>query len=237
MNIHFEHISHLGVQSTLVTPNVSEWASTEVLSPVETKHISMFYVYSCVQVQVLTLHPDGPPGSVLQAGVHHSPGVLCFHLCSWPFPQLSFVHTCSLWGASSQLSLGALAIVSRSCQISPPPWGRFSGDLLITILAVSILVNSSLLQVRRVRTTLLSPTLGPGVVNLSWPEMTFPYIKSCRKIVVFSLCLVSNSTLPYRSLGVFLPFHLLPLLHIVSHLGHPLTRRGSRLSCGLTLHA
>lgn len=142
-----------------------------VLSPMETKHTSMFYVYFCVQVQVLTLDPDGPPGSVvLQAGVHHSPGVLCFHLCSWPFPLPSFVHTCSLWGASSQLSLGALAIVSRSCQISPPPCGHSGHDLLVTIIAVSIPVNYSLLQIRQVCTTLLSPALGPGIVNLSWPD-------------------------------------------------------------------
>lgn len=112
-----------------------------VLSPVETKHTSMFYVYSCVQVQVLTLDPDGPPSSVvLQAGVHHSPGVLCFHL--WPFPPPSFVHTCSLWGASSQLSLGVLAIVSRSCQISPPPCGRSGHDLPVAFIAVSFSPSS-----------------------------------------------------------------------------------------------
>lgn len=143
----------------------------KVLSPVETKHTSMLYVDSCIQVQVLSLDPDGPPGSVvLQAGVHHSPGVLCFHVCSWPFPPPSFMHTCSLWGAFSQLSLGALAIVSRSCQISPPPWGHFSHDLPIAIVAISIPVNSSLLKVGWVCTTLLSPALDPGVVNLSWPD-------------------------------------------------------------------
>lgn len=177
----------------------------KVLSSVETEHTSMLYVDSCVQVQVLTLDLDGPPGSVvLQAGIHYSPGILCFHLCSWPFPPSRFVHTCSLWGAFSKLSLGALAIVSRSCQISPPPWGRFGRDLPI---AISTPVNSSLLKVRRVCTTLLNPALGPGVVNLLWPDDIPLHQMLQKNCGVFLMPLIQvNSTLSF--FGCFSSFPL-----------------------------
>lgn len=214
MNIHFQHISSLGVQSTLVAPNVvvvAEQASTE--GPEfcgDWTHIHVICWFLCT-----TSGSDPGPRrpSRLCGPAGWSPpltGVLCFHLCSWPFPPSSFVHTCSLWGAFSQLSLGALAIVSRSCQISPPPWGRFGRDLPI---AISIPMNSSHLKVRRVCTTLLSPALGPGVVNLLWPDDIPLHQMLQKNCGVFLMPLIQvNSALSF--FGCFSSF---PLTVAASH--------------------